>query len=333
MGQNTLRQPHHHGASISPPPPPPPNPPHPPPGNNGNDESVRDDDCEINQHGRGSRTGSSSSSWWDGATKWTTLQLVLPAMAKKTFQASLTVTLVLYVLNQNHLLPRPISAVVSKALFWPTLPITLSRRIGVWMTPIDETVILGGIPFGFAGFPERLYHDYHVRAVINLCAEYDGPVKQYQRLGIQQLHLPTTDHYEPSVHDLEMAVDFIDRYQTIGQKVYVHCRAGHGRSAAVVYAWLLRRQVLLEQQQQESISLSPPPLLSLSPAPVVVAATVDLEGLNQHMVRLRNVRTGLWRQPNINIFHQRLVQKMNKNKKKRKPSESVEDNSFDDHEL
>jgi atypical dual specificity phosphatase len=267
------------------------------------------------------------------------MQLVLPAIAKKALQASLTVTLVLYVLNQKHLLPRPISAVVSKTLFWPTLPITVSRRIGVWITPIDETVILGGIPFGFAGFPERLYNDYHVRAVINMCAEYDGPKRQYQRLGIQQLHLPTTDHYEPSVHDLELAMDFIDRYQTMGQKVYVHCRAGHGRSAAVVYAWLLRRQVLLEQQQQSlspSLSSSPLPPLSLSPAPVAVTAAVvvDLQALNQQMVRLRNVRTGLWRQPNINMFHQRLLQKKNK-KKKRKPSEGVEDNTigFDDHEL
>jgi Dual specificity phosphatase, catalytic domain len=326
MGQNTLRQPHHHhGASISPPPPP--TPPPPPPGKNGNDESVRDDDCEINQHGRGNRTGSSSSSWRAA------VQLVLPSMVKKAFQASLTVTLLLYVLNQNHLLPRPISAVVSKTLFWPTLPITVSRRIGVWMTPIDETVILGGIPFGFVGFPDRLYHDYHVRAVINLCAEYDGPIRHYQRLGIQQLHLPTTDHYEPSVHDLEVAVDFMDRYQKMGQKVYVHCRAGHGRSAAVVYAWLLRRQVLLEQQEQQE--QEPPPLssslMSLSPAPVA-AAVVDLQALNQQMVRLRNVRTGLWRQPNINQFHQRLLQKKNK-KKKRKASESVENNSFDDHEL
>lgn len=72
-------------------------------------------------------------------------------------------TVALYVLNQKHLLPRPLSAVVSKALFWPTLPITASKRWGKkWFTPIDDTIIVGGAPFGFLGLPERLYEDYGV---------------------------------------------------------------------------------------------------------------------------------------------------------------------------
>jgi atypical dual specificity phosphatase len=41
-----------------------------------------------------------------------------------------------------------------------------------------------------------------VRGVINFCEEYEGPVEQYKELGIQQLYLPTTDHFEPSLDDL-----------------------------------------------------------------------------------------------------------------------------------
>jgi hypothetical protein len=41
-----------------------------------------------------------------------------------------------------------------------------------------------------------------VRGVINFCEEYEGPVEKYEELGIQQLHLPTTDHFEPSLDDL-----------------------------------------------------------------------------------------------------------------------------------
>lgn len=77
-------------------------------------------------------------------------------------KALLGTTIALYVLNQKHLLPRPISSVVSKLLFWPTLPITVCKRIGNWITPVDDTVVLGGAPFGFAGIPEELYSKYDV---------------------------------------------------------------------------------------------------------------------------------------------------------------------------
>jgi hypothetical protein len=78
------------------------------------------------------------------------------------FKAFLGITIGLYVLNQKHFLPLPLSRVVSKALFWPTLPITVGRRIGKWKTIVDETVVMGGAPFGFAGLPEELYYDYGV---------------------------------------------------------------------------------------------------------------------------------------------------------------------------
>ena len=58
----------------------------------------------------------------------------VPQATSLAFKSFLGATLMLYILNQNHMLPRPLSAVVSKGLFWPTLPITVSRRIGKWAT-------------------------------------------------------------------------------------------------------------------------------------------------------------------------------------------------------
>jgi len=79
-------------------------------------------------------------------------------------KSCLAVTVALYVLNQKHYLPKPLSAIVSKVLFYPTLPITAFRRLGEWSTVVDDTVILGGAPFGFVSFPEKLYYEYGVRA-------------------------------------------------------------------------------------------------------------------------------------------------------------------------
>jgi atypical dual specificity phosphatase len=64
------------------------------------------------------------------------------------------------------------------------------------------SVILGGAPFGFWNYPEKLYEEHGVRGVINLCEEYRGPRRKYKELGIEELYLPTTDHFEPSFEDL-----------------------------------------------------------------------------------------------------------------------------------
>ena len=94
---------------------------------------------------------------------WSVTASVLPQLTYWALKTILGTTLVFYLLNQKHALPRPLSAVVSKTLFWPTLPITACRRIGKWITPIDDTVVLGGAPFGFLQIPEKLYNEYGVR--------------------------------------------------------------------------------------------------------------------------------------------------------------------------
>ena len=106
-----------------------------------------------------------------------------------------------------------------------------------------------------------------------MCDEYRGPISSYERLGIEHLRLPTVDHFEPSVEDLKKAVSFISKHESQGGRVYVHCRAGHGRSAAAVYAWLLYKEPLADPLE-----------------------------LNEKLCSMRNVRSSLWRQPNINTY-------------------------------
>jgi len=56
--------------------------------------------------------------------------------------------------------------------------------------------------------------------------------------------------------------------------VYVHCRAGHGRSAAAVFAYLLNQDPSADPMQ-----------------------------LNAEFCKIRNVRKTLWRQQTIKQFH------------------------------
>ncbi|EJK60292.1 hypothetical protein THAOC_19379, partial [Thalassiosira oceanica] len=117
---------------------------------------------------------------------------ILPLCLKSVVIATLS----LYLLNQKHLLPKHLSQVVSKV--------------------VDDTVLIGGVPY--LGYPEKLAKE-NVRGVVNLCDEYRGPTGAYERLGIEQLYLPTVDHFEPEVESLKSAVSFIQEHESKGNKV------------------------------------------------------------------------------------------------------------------
>lgn len=110
-------------------------------------------------------------------------------------------------------------------------------RLGNYWTEVDDTLLLGCAPV-LPTVPQQL-HAIGVRAVVNMCAEYSGPEAAYQQLGIQQLRLPTDDHYEPALTDMEAAISFIAKCKARNEKVYVHCKAGHGRAASIALCWLM----------------------------------------------------------------------------------------------
>ncbi len=120
-----------------------------------------------------------------------------------------------------------------------------------WATPIDDVILLGVAPVSILGFPEYL-QAAGVKGVVNMCDEFEGPVKEYNKRGIKQLRLRTVDHFEPSVGNLIKGVKWIKEYEKKGEKVYVHCKAGHGRSSAVVMAWLMAQEMGSPEELQVS---------------------------------------------------------------------------------
>lgn len=84
------------------------------------------------------------------------------------------------------------------------------------------------------------------------------------------------DHTEPSLEDIETAIAFIKEKKESGVRVYVHCKGGNGRSAAIVFCWLLfaRSMTLLEAQE--------------------------------YISEKRSVRKKLYQQPNIIAYYNKL---------------------------
>ena len=63
-----------------------------------------------------------------------------------------------------------------------------------------------------------------IRGVVNMCDEFEGPLVEYKKYGIEEKKIPTVDHFEPTVEDLIKGVEFIENILEKGGSVFVHCR-------------------------------------------------------------------------------------------------------------
>lgn len=147
----------------------------------------------------------------------------------------------------------------ARSVFFPTLAwnYSLARVLGVrrWWDHIDPRVIVGAYPF--ARDVAKMY-DEGVRAVVNTCEEYPGPLIEYDRHGVEQFHIPTTDFTHPALDDVKLAVEFVQSHVEQGHTVYIHCKAGRARSATVALCWLIKYRGMTTSQGQTLLLSSRP---------------------------------------------------------------------------
>lgn len=147
----------------------------------------------------------------------------------------------------------------SRAIYYPTLlwNVSLGRwlKIRNWWDPIDDHVVLGAVPF-----PRDVpaLANMGVRGVINTCEEYGGPTNEYEQFGIEQYWMPTIDFTHPADDDIATAIPFIDKHIAAGDKVYIHCKAGRGRSATVAICWLMHSQGITAAEAQQKLTAARP---------------------------------------------------------------------------
>ncbi|XP_051040250.1 phosphatidylglycerophosphatase and protein-tyrosine phosphatase 1 isoform X1 [Phodopus roborovskii] len=143
-----------------------------------------------------------------------------------------------------------LEAGLARVLFYPTLLYTVFRgRVRGWAHRdwyhrIDSTVLLGALPM--RSMTRRLVLDENVRGVITMNEEYEtrflcNTSKEWKKAGVEQLRLSTVDMTGvPTLANLHRGVQFALKYQSLGQCVYVHCKAGRSRSATMVAAYLIQ---------------------------------------------------------------------------------------------
>ncbi|KAI8594502.1 protein-tyrosine phosphatase-like protein, partial [Dissophora ornata] len=115
-----------------------------------------------------------------------------------------------------------------------------------WFDPIPySSLILGAVPS--QQLLVQLQREYRVEDIVNMCAEFQGHLETMKELGLVQCWIPTRDFHTPTLESIWVGVRFISkceaRWQELPEaergRIYIHCKAGRGRSATVAVCWLL----------------------------------------------------------------------------------------------
>jgi atypical dual specificity phosphatase len=123
-----------------------------------------------------------------------------------------------------------------------------------WYHTIDkDKVVFGAIPLRNKHHIELLQKE-NIGAILSLLNDFEFrhetlfsvPVKksEWKKRKIEQLHLKVSDLGPPSQSQIRKGVKFIEDKIAEGKKVYVHCKAGQGRSATFVVCYLLKHNPL-----------------------------------------------------------------------------------------
>ncbi|XP_014258724.1 phosphatidylglycerophosphatase and protein-tyrosine phosphatase 1 [Cimex lectularius] len=114
-----------------------------------------------------------------------------------------------------------------------------------WYDRIDDTVILGALPF--RSMTDKLISEENVRGVVSMNEDYElylfsNSCAEWKDRDVEFLQLSTRDIFEaPCQNKLNQGVQFINKFRNTNFSVYVHCKAGRTRSATLVGCYLMSK--------------------------------------------------------------------------------------------
>lgn len=106
-----------------------------------------------------------------------------------------------------------------------------------WATRIDDHLILGAIPLEHHG---KWLKQQGVNVLVSMVEPFElqaGLVRPLK--DIERKHIHAQDFFGVPVEQIKEGVDFFKEKIDAKETVYVHCKAGRGRSTAIVLAYLL----------------------------------------------------------------------------------------------
>ena len=139
-------------------------------------------------------------------------------------------------------LPLILAAVNYKSLLYDISLIYTVLTKKAWWGKIDENVILGAIPLDqhlkTLTDKEKVTHVLTLVDYFELEAGIVCPIttQQWSDEKVNQLHIPTPDFLGVTPENIQQGVEFVEKAREEKGIVYIHCKAGRGRSATIVVA-------------------------------------------------------------------------------------------------
>lgn len=131
-----------------------------------------------------------------------------------------------------------------------------------YCSEISPGIVLGALPLKGFYDVDTLIKKYHLKAVVMVVEDYElntdtfisTPIRKQEWLdkGIKVLHLKVKDMTQVSMKDLHKAADFIKKNK---EGVYIHCKAGRGRSVMCLMAYLMKHEGKSYKEALELVTL------------------------------------------------------------------------------
>lgn len=127
----------------------------------------------------------------------------------------------------------------------------------VWDGSGPSNIYLGALPNQLNGFGKHLVEEKGIDSVFSINESWERrpqflyvpyTSENWQQLGVDYKEMHVIDHTPLSPDELAEAAEYIHRAVSVGKKIYVHCRAGHGRSAMAVAGYLIKYMGKTAQQ-------------------------------------------------------------------------------------
>eukprot|EP01127_Copromyxa_protea_P014730 TRINITY_DN4155_c0_g1_i1.p1 TRINITY_DN4155_c0_g1~~TRINITY_DN4155_c0_g1_i1.p1 ORF type:complete len:262 (+),score=68.46 TRINITY_DN4155_c0_g1_i1:115-900(+) len=116
-----------------------------------------------------------------------------------------------------------------------------------WWNRVTEFVIVGALPFHEGDHVRKLTEIENVGGVLILNKNFElepnligTPITKdaWEKAGVSALHIPTPDFHPPTLEDVMQGIEFMRSIVSTKKTVYVHCKAGRGRSVVATVCYL-----------------------------------------------------------------------------------------------
>lgn len=123
-----------------------------------------------------------------------------------------------------------------------------NRKSRPWWSRVNDFIVLGALPMRDKHHLKRLTEEYNVKAVVTMNERYELAGRLYctpvtpddwKDAGVLQHFGDTPDFKPPTAESIDSCVEFIASNRERGS-VYVHCKAGRGRSTVAVMSYLVK---------------------------------------------------------------------------------------------